>query len=311
MRRLWILGLAATVATLPLLATPVAAGEKDAKDQASEKKEEKVVRSFRFFGSGGGQLGVLLREVDQKAVERLKLPEERGALVQEVVADSPAEKAGLMVDDVIVRFKGDPVEGVQELVRRVRETPPGRTVSLEVLRKGSPLKLSAVLGQSRDLESGSFEMPELNFEVPNVEIPKFEIPHVEIPDLPQLSGHPGCLRFHSRLDAHAPRRLGIEYQELHGQLAQYFKVADERGVLVTAVEPEGPAAKAGVKVGDVLLEVAGEKIESGSDLRQALEDVKAGEEVALTVQRDGKPVELKLTAGGNPRKPKASTTKNL
>jgi len=304
MRRPWIVALGAVLACAPFLAVASAAGDKD------EQKEEKVVRELKLVMGGGGHLGVALAEVDAKAVERLKLSEERGALVREVNPDSPAAKAGVEVDDVIVRYQGDAIEGVSGLVRRVRETPPGRKVTLEVIRKGATQKLSATLDERPWDVGGIHEGPDFDVKIPHVKIPKVEIPHIEMPDLPDMPNMPDMPELPALPNmrdcpwsweghwTHAPRRLGIQYQEVSGQLAAFFKLKDERGVLVTNVEPDGPAAKAGLKAGDVIVKVDGEQIRSGRDLRHEIADVGAGDEVAVTVLRDGRALEVKVTAGG-------------
>jgi serine protease Do len=105
-----------------------------------------------------------------------------------------------------------------------------------------------------------------------------------------------------------PRKLGLEYQEIAGQLADYFKLAGDEGVLVTNVEPDGPAAKAGVKAGDVILKLGSREIEDGEDLRRALEKAESGRETTLTVQRDGRPLELKLVPAGARRERDRSGT---
>ena len=92
-----------------------------------------------------------------------------------------------------------------------------------------------------------------------------------------------------------PRRLGIQFQEIQGQLAQYFHLADERGVLVTSVDKDGPAAKAGMKAGDVLVKLGSDEVADSDDLREAVSSAEAGAQVTVTVQRDGRPVELKVT----------------
>jgi serine protease Do len=102
-----------------------------------------------------------------------------------------------------------------------------------------------------------------------------------------------------------PRKLGIEYQEVEGQLAKYFKLSEESGVLVTSVEAEGPAGKAGVKAGDVILELDGRKIGDGDDLRRAVAKAEPGREVGLTIQRDGRSLELKITPAGERRRERA------
>jgi serine protease Do len=83
--------------------------------------------------------------------------------------------------------------------------------------------------------------------------------------------------------------------EIGEQLAGYFKVPGKTGVLVTSVDADGPAAKAGMKAGDVILKFDGKAIEDGHDLREAVSDAEGGKEVAVTVQRDGRPLDLKVT----------------
>jgi S1-C subfamily serine protease len=106
-----------------------------------------------------------------------------------------------------------------------------------------------------------------------------------------------------------PRRLGIEYQEIDGQLAKYFKLADDKGVLVSHVDEDGPAGKAGMRAGDVVLKVGARSVRDGQDLRDEVRNAEPGSELAVTVQRDGKPVELKLKlAAGETRRRRSLST---
>lgn len=91
-------------------------------------------------------------------------------------------------------------------------------------------------------------------------------------------------------------RLGIRYHELSDQLAGYFKVDD--GVLVSSVDEDSPAAKAGVKAGDVILKLNGRKVADASDLGHEVARLEPGVAATLTVQRDGKPLDLKVTVEG-------------
>jgi serine protease Do len=258
------------------------------------RAEDEAHRAVQIIRVGGGAyLGVSLEEVDKEAVTRLKLTEERGALVKSVEADSPAAKAGLKVDDVVVRFQSEVIHTAAQLARLVRETPAGRTVALDVVRGGTVQKLSATVAERKSplhgVQEWSFKMPELP------EIPQF---HFEMPDVPMPPDVPR-LMWRSR----GPRKLGIEYQEIGDQLARYFKLADETGVLVTRVEEESPAAKAGMKAGDVILRIGGAPVKDGEALRDAMRKAEAGQEIAVTVQREGRPVELKVKlAAEQPRR---------
>jgi hypothetical protein len=106
-------------------------------DDGDEKQRR--VEIVRFAG-GGARLGVVLEEVSADDVSRLKLAEERGAVVKDVVPGSAAEKAGLKEDDVILSYQGERVASAAQLRRLVRETPPDA---------GSPSKRAA-----RALRSG-------------------------------------------------------------------------------------------------------------------------------------------------------------
>ncbi len=284
MRRVWGCGLLACLAfmTPALVAAP-----------ASAREADQQIRRVFVAGEGGGYLGVNLGEVDAQAVERLRLSEERGAVVLRVEKDGAADKAGLAIDDVIVRYQGEPVESAVQLARRVRETPPGRKVSLEVMRKGALQKLSATLGKRKDAVFGpggfNFEMPEMNGEAPHFQM------H---PGMPPMPPHMPDMGNWPRPHFGGPRKLGLEFQPISGQLAKYFKLDADQGLLVASVDDDGPAAKAGLKAGDVLLKLNGQDLRTGADLRDALDDVEPGQEIAVSVWRDGKPLEVKLTAGG-------------
>ena len=86
------------------------------------------------------------------------------------------------------------------------------------------------------------------------------------------------------------RKLGLSYQELGDQLARYFKV--EGGVLVTDVDEDGPAGKAGIKAGDVIVSVGGKAVKDGGDLREALRDAAGDGSATIGVQREGRSMDL-------------------
>lgn len=106
-----------------------------------------------------------------------------------------------------------------------------------------------------------------------------------------------------------PRKLGIRYQEISGQLAKFFRLAADEGVLVADVDESGPAGKAGLRAGDVILKFGATVVKDGDALRRAVAEAEPGSEVALSIWRDGKPLELKVTLAGEkePRAPGEST----
>ena len=292
MRRWTGVGMAglAAAAGLGMLNAGVRADDGDEKDRRVE-----IVR----FAGGGVRLGVILEDVGADDVSRLKLAEERGALVKEVVKGSAAEKAGLKEDDVILSYQGERVASAAQLRRLVRETPAGRRVAIEASRAGAPQRLTATLerGDNELLGDGSFhfEMPDsFAFNVPVPPVP----PVPPIPPMDHMFDGEKGQRFFFRDRDHLvetrPGRLGLTYQKLSGQLARYFKV-DDGALLVTEVETDGPAAKAGLRAGDVIVKFNGKAVTGASDLRRTLGETPSGTDVTVTVQRDGHPLDVKVS----------------
>ena len=293
--------LAALVAVSPAAQGDVPAkAEKKAEEPARPAKRED--RRVRIVMGGGSHLGVRLEDIDKDDVSRLKLPEEKGALVKSVDEGSPADKAGLKAGDVIVRYHGESVLGASQLARLVRETPAGRTVPIEVVRDGAAQKLTATLGGD---EHRAFD---LAGDLGEFDIPVPMVPEPPIPPLPPKMPR-GFDRWGKRalLDDHfmwfgdEPRKLGLEFQEVSGQLAKYFKLAEDSGVLVTSVLADGPAGKAGLRAGDLILKFDGRSVRDGDDLQRAVRKAEPGREVAVTVQRDGRTLDLKVTLAGERR----------
>src|SRR6267142_1099232 len=100
-----------------------------------------------FMGAGGGWLGVGVSEVSTDKVKSLKLPEERGALLGKIVPDSPAAKAGLNENDVVLEINGQRVEGSEQFRRMIHEIPPGRTANLTVWRDGRSENIKVTVGK--------------------------------------------------------------------------------------------------------------------------------------------------------------------
>ena len=238
---------------------------------------------------GDAWLGVTLKDVSAEKARDLKLPGEYGALVVNVDADSAAAKAGLQKGDVIVEFAGERVRSEAQLRRLIRETPAGRTVSLQVLRDGQARSLSAKL-QPRSAQ--------FYFQTPEIRIPQVDIR----PDM--------IAPFNNRSFAFMFDKptLGISGDELTSQLASYFGVKQGKGVLVSEVVMGSPAAKAGLKAGDIIVAVDGKDVATVGELRKALE-IKSGEDkrkLNLTVVRDRHeqtiPVELERPGVGEGNK---------
>jgi serine protease Do len=285
---------AATVAALAL-APGIARARSDHDDDKDTTVEKRVV----IRHSGGGRLGVSIEDPKGDA---------RGASVRSVEPDSAAAKAGLKEGDVIVRFDGEAVRSAAQLGRLVAETPAGRAVAIEVTRGGATQKLSATLAEpSRAFRFHAGDGNDFAFEIPDApeppEPPDVQVaPRTPMPPRPPRAVRPFAWSWNDddgfmvhRMLGGGPRKLGIEYMEIGDQLAAYFKLTGKSGVLVTSVDADGPAAKAGIKAGDVVTKVGADAIADGDDLRQAMSRAEGGAQVTVTVQRDGRPLELKPT----------------
>ncbi|HSD26619.1 MAG TPA: PDZ domain-containing protein [Vicinamibacteria bacterium] len=286
--------LAALVLAVPaVLLAGLTLGPRDVRAGEEKDGEKKVEKRVVVRHLGGSRLGVGLDDTEGDV---------RGAKVRSVDEDSPAEKAGLKEGDVIVRFDGEAVRSASHLARLVGETPAGRSVPIEVTRAGARQTLTATLAEghrgfrafSGDGRDFALEMPDFEVQVPEPPAPPMA-PHV--PAMPHAwgwkEGDFGDRAF--RFLVGGPRKLGIEYMEIGEQLAGYFKLPGKTGVLVSSVDADGPAGKAGMKAGDVILKLDAEAIEDGEGLREAVAEAKGGKEVTVTVQRDGRPLDLKVT----------------
>jgi serine protease Do len=233
-------------------------------------------------------LGVTLADVNQAKAQALKLPGVYGAIVTSVEPNSPAAKAGLEKNDVILQFAGDRVWSAAELARMVHETPAGRPVNLKVSRNGKTMSLKATI---EDHPSVFFNMP------PSIRAyPYFKAEPLPNPQAPGMSHSPyfweGPLPpstpFNNPLLAPG-RVLGISGDDLTPQLARYFRVAQGKGVLVTSVIAGSPASKAGLKAGDVIVKAGAEEVDSVAGLRWALQTQQTkSHQVTLTIVRNGR-----------------------
>ncbi len=97
-----------------------------------------------------GYLGIYIQEITAEMAKNLKLPVNRGVIVTRVERNSPAEKAGLRVDDIIVEFNGKRIEHINDLTVAVSTTPPGSTVKIKVIRSGSLKEITAKVGEYKE-----------------------------------------------------------------------------------------------------------------------------------------------------------------
>src|SRR5690349_11964153 len=180
-----------------------------------------------------GWIGVQIQPVTSDIADSLGLKKAEGALVAEPQADGPAVKAGIESGDVITAVNGEQVKDARELARTIGGFAPGTAVKLNVLHKGQDKTVNITLGQ-----------------LPNSVEAKADIDN---------SDKGGVTR-------------GTDVPKLGLSVAPAAKVAGagKEGVVVTDVDPKGPAAERGFKEGDVILEVGGKSVATANDVRDAM-----------------------------------------
>jgi membrane-associated protease RseP (regulator of RpoE activity) len=233
-------------------------------------------QAFSFFVGGGSFIGVHAEDISKENMTRYNMRDVRGVGITEVVKDSPAEKAGLRKDDVILKFDGESVTSVRKLTRLVSEVAPDQTARLLISRGGGEQEVAVVVGK----RNNTFHVEGMegfkNFDRFK-ELEKNFPPGARAWTWQGAPGDNGMYVFGAR------RRIGISTTPLSKQLAEYFGVTD--GVLVSSVADDSPAAKAGIKAGDVITAIDGEKVESSGDLSRGINKKKDGD-VTLTVVRN-------------------------
>jgi serine protease Do len=272
-----------------ILSAGIALGQQPVPPAAPAPPDEPL-ENFSMFIEGGGFLGVYAENISRENMGRYHINQVRGVGVTQIVKDSPAEKAGLRKDDVIVRLDGESVSSVRKLNRLVSELSPDQSVKVVISRGGSEQELTATIGKrnhtnmAQDLLGGE---PRIwKFDGPDMKNFKWEAPLFNKNDFPN-GGNFSFLLNNSR-------RIGVSTMSLTKQLADYFGITDGKGALVTSVSEDGPAAKAGVKAGDVITAVDGEAVDSPGDISRVINHKKEGE-VTLTIIRNKSQQTIRVT----------------
>jgi serine protease Do len=192
-----------------------------------------------------GMIGVQVQNVTPELAKSFGMSEAKGALVGQVNPDTPGAKAGIHRGDIIIEFNGHPIHEMNELPRMVAETAPGSKASLKVLREGKEKTLNLTIAELTDEKQAQAKEEGAAEKTP----------------------------------------LGLEVQNLTPALAQQFHLRDNKGVVVIQVESGSPAADAGIRSGDLILEVNGEAVGTIKEYREAIAKVKKDSVARFLIKR--------------------------
>ena len=202
-----------------------------------------------------GWLGVLIQDVTRELADSFGMPHPRGALIAKVLPASPAEKAGLLVGDIILKFNGEAVYDSKTLPPLVGASRVDRPADVELLRDGKKLTVSVNIGELPDEE-----------EVQAAAETKPE---------------------------EAEGTLGLTLQSLTPALREELGLTTEEGVMVSKVAP-GPARAAGIREGDLLQMINKRRVKSPAEVKAQIDAIEPGHPTAVLILREGNPLFLAL-----------------
>lgn len=208
-----------------------------------------------------GYLGVNIERLSTEDKEEFGVT--FGLLVVKLVEDEAAAKAGIKKYDVIQYFNGEKMHRADDLVEAVRALKPGDKVKIKLVRDKKNMDVTVTLGEYKFKDLWTRSKGDKNVFV--------------------FSGSRGF--------------LGVHLQKLNKDLAGYFGVNEDEGALVTSVEKDGPAQKAGLKSGDVIVEIGEKKVKGPEEVRKALTESKKGDKVQVTVVRHKKKQSINVELG--------------
>jgi len=192
-----------------------------------------------------GRIGVAISEVSKEVADSLGLPRAQGALVRSIEPGSPAEKAGVQPGDIIMKFEGRPVDHATDLPRMVGETKPGSSATLQVLRKGKNQDLKITIAEADT-------------------------------DTPKASKAQG-----GSAEAPHPNALGLVVSDLTEAQKKDLKLRG--GVQVELAE--GPAGRAGLQQGDIILRVGDADIANAKQFEEVVKALDPKRLVPILVRR--------------------------
>jgi S1-C subfamily serine protease len=247
-----------------------------------------------FFASGPatvrgapGYLGIDVRDVTPDQVATLRLKEARGAEIILVDHDAPAGKAGLREHDVVLQMNGQAIDGEDQIRKLLHECPPGKTIALTISRDGQQIAITTQMSSKEEVERQAWAQ---HLTVPEPQPSDVAGSDVSLPSpAPPVRGNSfvGTLLMNSSY-------TGAMLEEMSTQLADYFGVSSGLGLLVRSVQPNSPAAVAGMRAGDVVVQADAKSVATAADWATTIKNSR-GRSLTIVVIRDKKQQTLTLT----------------
>jgi serine protease Do len=204
-----------------------------------------VIDQLRQFGeTRRGWLGVRIQQVTDEIAESLNLKPAHGALVAGVDDKGPAKPAGIEAGDVIVKFDGKDIHEMRDLPRVVADTPVGKDVEVVIVRKGKEENRTVKLGRLDDGEKKEAALTPQKDAVPEEK-------------------------------SVVQKTLGLNLSNMTDDLRSRYKIKDSvKGVVITGVDSQSPAADKRLNAGDVIVEVSQEQVANTADLQKRVDQLK-------------------------------------
>jgi membrane-associated protease RseP (regulator of RpoE activity) len=217
------------------------------------------------------------------------IDEGKGALIDDVVEDGPAEAAGLKGGDVIFSFNGKDVDDIAHLRKMICKTDPGEKIAVVVDRDGKKMDFEVEMGEPKPMKltvwSDKYGDAFKHFQMGK-----------------GWAGKKAWKCYASCYDCGDRGWLGVELQDLSEQLGEYFKVEDGEGALISSVKEDSPAEKGGLKAGDVIVMLDDKEVDGSDELIKLMCKTEPGDEVTVNVIRKGKKKKMTVTLGEAPEK---------
>jgi len=205
-----------------------------------------------------GWIGVSVQVLTPELAKSFGLKEPNGALVSSVAPGDPAEKGGVKPGDIIVSFDGKAVKELNDLPKIVAATTPGKTIKMKVIREGAQKTLSLTVGKKDDKKPHARSAP---------------------------------------AKAAPDSKFGLNVESLTPELALRLGIPGQKGVYISRVTPDSPAYEAGLKAGDIILEINRHPVKDDKSYHAVIKQVKKGESILFLIQRRNSSIYVVIKPG--------------